>query len=177
MAKRSKNNKNLIIGICSAVAAVAVIVLVVVLIVVNSGLNDGYFKTDDSKYVFSVDTSELMESSDENTDAPVKIHEVFTHDGETITSHKYYYEYANADAAKNALDSEIENAGETFEKIEQDGKYIVLTLKEEDYKDLTASQVKDYYELFEKRKESEEKDDTDENEVDDEDDDKKEDEE
>lgn len=156
MARRLKNKKNLIICICGAVAAVAVIALIIVLVVMNNRLNDGYFKTDDSKYVFSVDTSELTDESEENPDNPVKIHEVYTHDGDTITSHKYYYEFKDEDAAKNALETEKENAGDNFESIEQNGKYIVLTLKAEDYEGTTASDVEKFYKLYEERKASNE---------------------
>lgn len=150
MAKKSKNNKNLIIGICAGVAALVVIIVLVVVLVVNSGrINDDYFKTDDTKFVFSMETGS-SNSEDGESDTPVKIHEVYTYEGETITGQKYYYEFVNAEAAKNALEAEKENFDDSFENIELNDKYIVMTVKPEQYQDLTTTDVRENYELFEK---------------------------
>lgn len=146
MATEAKNNKNLIIGICGAVVAIAIIVVVAVFVLKNKKptLNDDYFKSDGSKLVISMDA----DASQEN--AAVKQHQVYTYSGETITGLKSYLEFETADAAKAAYDS-YKNTGEdgSISKVELDGKYIVMTIAEEQYKELTTTAVKGYIELFE----------------------------
>ncbi|MBR2725290.1 hypothetical protein IKE97_01425 [Candidatus Saccharibacteria bacterium] len=165
MAKESKDNKNLIIGICAAVAAIVVVVVLVVVLAGNSGINDDYFKSDDTKYVFSMETGA---TSTEDSPQPVKAHEVYTYQDDKITSLKTYYEFTDADAAKKAYEKagdDYEKAGDenddSFESMELNGKYIVLTAKAEQYENLTASEVKSNIELMEQLQNSN-TDDTDE---------------
>ncbi len=149
MANKSKKtnakNKNLIIGICAAVAIVVVIIIAVVIIKNSSGISDSYFVSDGSKYVMTIDSSdlEIEEDSEEAAFAPIKSHIVYTYSGDTITSLKTYYEYKDNDSAKAALDYMKEGMGEEDGQIEVNGKYIVITAPEEQYKDLTAADVKE----------------------------------
>ena len=151
MAKQSKDNKNLILGICAAVAVVVVVVvLAVVLINKGNSINDDYFKSDDTKYVLTMETGA---TGDEETPEPVKAHEVYTYEGDKITSLKTYYEYADADAAKTAFDKAgDEYDKESYESIELNGKYIVLTAKADQYENLKAADIKANIELMEQLK-------------------------
>lgn len=146
-AKQSKkDNKNLIIGICAAIAVVAVIIITIVLVNNGSGLNDSYFVSDDTKYVLTIEADD-SDDSDEYT--PLKTHLVYTYDGDTITSMKSYYEYADANTAKAAYDAMKEAGGEEVEGMELNGKYIIMTAEEDVYKDLTTSDVKQQIEFME----------------------------
>lgn len=152
MAKEAKSNKNLIIGICSAVVVIAIIAVVAFVIIKNQkpALNDQYFVSDDSKLVISMDVDD--ESSD--SASPIKQHQVYTYSGDTITGLKNYVEFATEADAKAAYDT-YKNSDETsewFADIELNGKYIIMTSAEEQYKDLTTSAVKQYIELFESLK-------------------------
>jgi len=146
MATEAKDNKKLILGIVGAVAAIAVIVVVAVVILKNKKpvLNDDYFKSDGSKLVISIDGN-----ASEN--GLIKQHQVYTYSGETITGFKSYAEFDSADSAKKVYDnykSSSEFSSE-FKDIELDGKYVILTVPEEQYKDLTTSTIKSYIELLE----------------------------
>lgn len=148
--KTKKDNKNLIIGICAAVVVLVVVVVAVVLATGGSQLNDDYFKSDDTKYVLNYDTGSLdLDVEDEYAEfMPLKTHIVYTYDGDTITSMKTYAEYADAAAAKTALDK-MKEAGEADDGAILDGKYIVVTADESEYKDTKASDVKRQIEVFE----------------------------
>ena len=154
MAKKSKSkakdNKNLIIGICTAVVVVLAIIITVVIVANNSGLNDSYFVSDDSKYVITLDTDEEELEGDET--AALKTHLVYTYEGDKITSMKTYLEYADANAAKAAFDIIKESGGDEAKNAELNGKYIIVPADEEDYKDLTASDVKEQIEFMESLK-------------------------
>ena len=150
--KSKKNNKNLIIGICCALALVIIVIVAIVLINQNKGISDSYFVSDGSKYVLTIesdDQSTLETDSDENT--PLKTHLVYTYEGDTITGLKSYYEYADANAAKSALEAIKESLADSEEsiQIEQNGKYLIVTAEEDAYKDMTASDVKQQIEFME----------------------------
>lgn len=149
-AKKSKDNKNLIIGICAAAAVVVVIILAVVLVNRNPALSDAYFVSDGTKYVLTIesDTEEL--ENDEYT--PLKTHLVYTYSGDTVTGMKTYYEYGDASSAKKAFDALKEELGDEATAMEINGKYIIITADEESYKDTTASDVKKQIDLMESLK-------------------------
>ena len=153
--KKTKDNKNLIIGICAAVVVVFAIVITVV-VVSNNTLNDNYFVSDGTKYVFTLDSEESDLASDDLT--PLKTHLVYTYEGDKVTGMKSYYVYADANAAKTAFDKMKEAGGEEAKGIELNGKYIIITAEEEVYKDLTASDVKQQIEFMESLKNVDNKD-------------------
>ena len=141
--KATKNNKNLIIGICSAIAAI-VIIVIIALVAANGGnkqINDNYFVSDDTKYVLTLG-ADYIDSSDEY--APLKSHMVYYYSGDKITGLKVYYEYSNADNAKTAYEAlkELNDSEPNFKDILIDGKYVILVSNESDYESLTASEVK-----------------------------------
>ena len=145
--KAKKDNKNLIIGICAAVAIVVVVVVAIVLVTKggSSKLDDSYFVSDGTKYVLTVD----VENTDEEY-TPVKSHMVYYYSGDDITGVKVYYEYANADDAKAAYDALKEVGGfESFKSVELDGKYLIMTSKESEYAELKASDIKQQIEFME----------------------------
>ena len=153
--KAQKTNKNLIIGICAAVAAVVVIVVAVVLLNKGSTIDDSYFVSDGTKYVLTVDLSDSTtdtEDEDENY-APEKMHSVYTYEGDTVTGLKTYYEYSDAASAKAAYDAmlaEISDGNESeLGSIEVTGKYLVIIADAEDYADMTVSDVKEQIEFME----------------------------
>lgn len=150
--KSTKNNKNLIIGICAAVVVIVVIIIAVVLATgggkggVIGGLNDSYFVSDDTKYVLTLDADDMYI---EDTDyAPLKSHLVYTYSGDEVTGLKAYYEYADASAASAAYEFYQANNDGSFKEVALDGKYLILTANEEEYEGLTASDVKQQIEFM-----------------------------
>ena len=151
MAKQTKENKkNLIIGLCIAAAVILLIVVTILLVLRNNQtLNDSYFVSDDTKYVLTLNTEDV--SMDDEQYNPIKTHLVYTYSGDNITGLKAYYEYKDNDTAKLAADYLKESYVEEEAKnqISIDGKYVIFTASEEEYKDLTASDVKQQIELME----------------------------
>lgn len=143
-----KDNKGKIIGgICAAIIVVALIVVAVVLISRNSGINDGYFVSDGSKYVLTIENEA---TGDETTDAinPVKTHIVYTYSGEDITGMKTYGEFKDNATAQKAFDA-IKEAGEDMANYAVDGKYIIVTATTDQYEGLKATDVKAQIEFME----------------------------
>lgn len=149
--KAKKNNKNLIIGICTGVLIIAIII-VAVIFATKSSLNDSYFVSDGSKYVLTVDRDMLETEDKENS--PIKTHIVYYYSGDAITGATTYMEFDNDTTAKAALDL-YKNADQTGVKsLKTDGKYLVVEMTEDQYKDLTASDVKQQVEFMEMLKKS-----------------------
>ncbi len=146
-----KNNTRMIVGICCVIVAIIVIIIAAVAISSNSGLNDSYFKSDDSKYVLTIDQDELMISEDEEANyASKKVHIVYEYKDDAITGMKIYYEYADNETAMKALDDIKENQDiESYKELVVDGKYVVATVNESEYEGATVSDVKSQIEAHE----------------------------
>ena len=160
---KKKDNKNLIIGICVAVVAVVAIILAVVFLVKgNNAISDDYFKSDDTKYVLTVDTETMGLDTEDQTYVPVRTHIVYTYSGDEITGMKSYVEYADAATAQKAFEEMKASGEEGIEQAEVNGKYIVVTADKEEYEDMTASDVKQQIEFMEMLKNMGDDDDTEE---------------
>ena len=147
---KKKDNKNLIIGVC--VAVVALIIVIVAIVMLGRGkvaLNDDYFKSDDTKYVLTVDTGSMDIDTEGEEYVPVKTHVVYTYSGDEITGMKSYAEYADAATAEKAFNQLKESDEEEAKNAELNGKYIVITHDASDYEGMTASDVKERIELME----------------------------
>ncbi len=150
MANRAKkNNKKLIIGICSAIAVVVIIAVIAIVATRNGGLNDNYFKSDDTKYVLTIETDSLETDDDAQEYMPIKTHIVYTYEGDNITGMKTYAEYPDAETAKKSFDALKESDDESLKDAELNGKYIVITNSEDQYEGMTASEVKQQIEFME----------------------------
>lgn len=146
---KGKNNKNVIIGACCAVVVVVIIIVAIVLATTGAGrLNDSYFVSDDTKYVLTVESDDMVIDEDEEAYAPLKTHLVYAYSGDEITGLKVYYEYADNASAKAAYDYII-SSGEEAGEVEIDGKYVIITANAEEYEGLTASDVKQQVEFME----------------------------
>lgn len=147
-AKKKKNNKNLIIGICAGVLVIAVIVVAIIFATKGTtNLNDAYFVSDDTKYVLTVNSDELDEEKTEVT--PIKTHLVYYYSGDAITGMITYMEFADEATAKSAIEAykSIDQTG--VKNIYTNGKYIVVEMTEDQYADITASDVKQQIEFME----------------------------
>ena len=151
MAKKSKKvNKNLIIGICVAAVVVIAIIITVILVNKNTGLNDKYFVSDDTKYVLTLEDSTISTDEGEEAYNPIKTHLVYFYSGDEITGLKAYYEYPDTAAAKAALEylkSNYEDEQKNLVTI--DGKYVIYNAPASEYEELTASEVKEQIEFME----------------------------
>ncbi len=142
MAEKAENKNKLIAIIAGAVLVVAAVVVAILLINKNKGevLNDDFFKTSDKKIVLSTTTPA-------NSDPTVakKVHQVYNIDGDKITSLKVYSEFESEQAAKDAdAKPEAKAAKEAgqYKDYKVDGKWIIITMKDEMYQSLTVEQLK-----------------------------------
>ena len=154
-AKTLNNKKKiLIISICSAVLLAAIIAVVIIIINnSNKKLDDSYFVSDGSKYVLSVNYSDIIEETDDedNPYIPSKFYEVYTYSGNDITGLKHYYEYEDEELAKNAFNV-IREENPNEDGVSIDGRYIILVADESEYEGSTASDIKETIELYEEFK-------------------------
>ena len=153
--KSKKDNKNVIIGVVCAVVAVIVIAIIAAVVATSgkSGLSDVYFQSDGQKYVLTIETDQTAIEETDEAYVPVKTHLVYTYSGDQITGLKLYYEYADEDTAKKALEEMKSAAGsEDLGEVVVEGKYVIATAPEDQYKDLTASDVKAQIEFMESLK-------------------------
>ncbi len=155
MANKKKDNKNVIIGSICAVVVVVVIVIVAVVLATSGGnrLGDDYFKSDGQKYVLTIETDQTTIEDTEEAYVPVKTHLVYAYSGDAITGLKMYYEYADEATAKKALEEMKASAGdEEIGEVATEGKYVIITAPEDQYKNLTAADVKAQIEFMEQLK-------------------------
>lgn len=162
MANKSKGNKkNIIIGACIALVILVIIILAIIFgINSNGGINNAYFKSDDTKYVLTMDGDEIY--FENNEIVPLKVHQVYTYEDDQITSYKIYYQYNNKDDAQSAFNNLKEGNKDDFKSIELKGQYIVLTANEDEYKELTPSDIKEQIKFMELLREMRNKTETDE---------------
>ena len=147
--KAKKDNKNLIIGICVAVLAIAVIVVAVVLATKGTTrLSDAYFKSDDTKYVLTIDGDQTDTESTSEYE-PVKTHVVYYYSGDTINGMTTYMEFADESTAKTALEAYKSVDQEGIKNLSVNGKYLVIEMTEDQYSGVTASDVKQQIEFME----------------------------
>ena len=138
--KSNQNKKNVIIGVCVAVLVLIAIIVAIILGSRNGGfggLNDSYFKSDGSKYVLTVDSSDMIGE------------EEHTYAGDKITGLKAYYEYTNNDDAKAAYEYYNTNMADEYKSITRDGKYVILEIDESGYEGVTPDDVKQQIEYME----------------------------
>lgn len=141
---KTKNNNNLLIGVF-AVLVVLIVAAVIAIIMLNRNTNpndnESFFVSTDNKYVL---TSDIYGENDNG--APVASHDVYYHDGDTITGYQLYYEFADEEAAKAALDYYKEREGDDVDLVELKGKYVVLTANKIQYDGLTMEMLKEWTE-------------------------------
>lgn len=147
--KAKKDNKNLIIGICAAVLAIVVIVVAVVFATKGTTtLSDAYFTSDDAKYVLTIDSDQL-DTEEAGDYEPVKTHLVYYYSGDTINGMTTYMEFADEATAKAALEAYKSVDQEGIKSLSTNGKYLVVEMTEDQYSDMTASDVKQQIEFME----------------------------
>lgn len=150
--KAKKNNKNLIIGICVGVLLIAIVAVAIFFAtkggtgIGTANLSDAYFVSDDTKYVLTMDG----DSSEEEEPSPVKTHLVYTYSGDTITGMTTYMEFTDAATAKSALEVYKSMEDQTGVKnLSVNGKYVVVEMTEDQYNNMTASDVKEQIDFME----------------------------
>ncbi len=146
---KKKDNKNLITCICAAVVVIAIIIIAVVVATRGTTqLSDAYFVSDDTKYVLTME-NDGEDADEEDEYPPIKTHLVYNYSGDEITGMTTYMEYADEATAKAAYEAYKNADQEGVKSLSVNGKYLVVEMTEENYKDLTASDVKQQVEFME----------------------------
>ncbi len=127
-------------GILAALALAVVIVFIVVLNQ-EEPIDEGYFKTDETKIVMTMDDE--MASFEDSEYEPGITHVVYLHDGNKITGVKVYYEYETDEEAGVAYDN---LAMDYFVSKRRNGRYIVLQARGDEYEGLTVEQIERQFE-------------------------------
>ena len=129
----------------------AVLVVYIARIITRPTIEDDYFVTDETKTTISL----TPDSKDSNNTSLVQTHFVYTYDGDNVSGLRTYFEYPDEETARNTLES-IKDQPE-FKGAVVEGKYIVVTADESQYKGLTASDIKQQADALKSFQESQEK--------------------
>ena len=134
--------------VCLCVGVIAIIVVMVAIMFCGQGTGIESFESDSTKYVLNI-------PAEENEDGGVATHAIYYYKDDAITGMKMYYEFTDAETAKKfydtlmeSLKSDEENEDKATYKL--NGKYVIAIADESAYKDLSASDIKAYIEMFEK---------------------------
>ena len=137
---KSKKNNNLMMWVFVALFLLIVISIAVIL-TLNNGNNPNnnaaFFNSDGSKYVVAADVENFK-----GNEKVVGAYDVYYYSGDTITDHKAYYEFIDAEAAEEALPQYETLIDNDIESVNVDGKYIVIKATPAQYEKITLEQVK-----------------------------------
>lgn len=144
MAKKALNEKkkrNIIIA-CMAIIALIIIVIVTIVVINKNALNNGsFFVSDNTKLVLPLESGDRL-SSDEDEPAPQKTYFVYYYKDNDITDFKVYQEFANDSVAKEAYTYYKNNLIPYLKDVSIDGKFVIITHLPEEYKSITAEDVR-----------------------------------
>lgn len=150
--QKSHSNRKLLIIIGSIASTIAIILIVILVIILKSNtIDDSYFISDNSKYVFEIPSDSVSFDSEDEAYRPVKAYNVYHYSGNKITSLETIYQYSDNDTARNALEH-FTSDSEGYKLITQKGNYIILTADESTYSDLSPDTLQnnlDFESVFE----------------------------
>ena len=135
--------------VCLIVAVIAIVVVIVTMMLRGQTLGSNYFVSDNTKYVLNIAAEEGSE------DGLLWNRLVYFYEGDKITGAKIYYEFKDNDSAKKAYESLTNGAtDEEKSRVELNGKYVIVTTVASEYENMTATQVKEQFEAYEKLQET-----------------------
>lgn len=150
--EETKRNKNPIITVCAVVVAVILLAVVVAILLFSSNkkIDDSYFVSDGTKYVFTTESNDLL-GLDLGEYVPEKTHLVYYYSGNKVTDLKYYYVYGDETTAKNAVEyiKEANQDAGVFKEVAANGKYVVITADPSLYEEMTAEDAQQQIEFLE----------------------------
>ncbi len=149
MTKKSKRNNKPIFTVCAVVVAVVLLVVVAVLLLSNKRIDDNFFASDGSKYVYTMDYGEDMLGLDLGEYTPKTIHMIYFYSANKVTDLKYYYVYEDEAIAKEAAEYIRKSNEGNFKDITLNGKYVIITAEKSSYEEMTAEDAKNQIEFRE----------------------------
>lgn len=140
--KKNVKNNNLMMWVFVVLFLLIVISIAVILTLngrSNPNTNKAFFESDGTKYVVESETLSV------NTkDGPIAAYDVYYYSGDTITEHKAYYEFLDAETAEEALPSYQKFKDDEISAVGLDGRFIVLTAKPVQFENITIEMVKQW---------------------------------
>lgn len=136
LTKLRSTHRNLPIITASVLATVIIAIIFTVTLLSHSTLDEDFFVSDDTKTTISL----TPDDSKSNSSPLVGTRLVYTYDGDNVSGLKTYFEYPDEETAKTTFES-VKDQPE-FQGAVTEGKYIVVTADESQYKGLTAFDVK-----------------------------------
>ncbi|MBO7561153.1 hypothetical protein J6T21_03970 [Candidatus Saccharibacteria bacterium] len=134
-----RGKKHLISIILAGAGIIGFIVALGFVFFGQPGLSDAYFVESDRRIVSKMDnpSSKLMFGAK-------TLYKVYEVKDDKITSYKLYYAFENAGVAGEKFEEVKAKSLEDYNKKEvtRDGKYIIVTMKENMYKDSTPEEVR-----------------------------------
>ena len=149
-SRKTKKNDRLMFWVFAVLILLIIIAVTVVVVLANRpdpNTDEKFFETNDSQFVIESDVPETRNEALGNN-VPVKSFNIYYRDGDTITGYKLYYEFANEEAARNALSYYQGLKNEGIDSVELDGKYIVVSGNKSQYEGMTYEFIKQWTELI-----------------------------
>lgn len=140
MAEKTRK-KNIVVPIIAGIVVLAGVIVAIMLLNRPATLDDNFFVSDDQKYVLNMEDKSY---------GAIKSHTVVYYKEEQITKVEKYFEFEDDETANivfNELKSDEEN--NTFD-FSLNKKYIVFTNKVEEYKGISASDIKATFDDYDK---------------------------
>lgn len=149
MGEQKNNKKNVIIAFVGAVIAIAVVVVAIIVLInrnKNATLGDDFFKSDDTKIVYTTSTRNVDSSY-----GAKKTHQVYTVDGSDVTGYTLYYEFGDEESAEDAYEEISQDVETDYTALEAklDGKFVSIKYDEETYSGAKASEVRSWVKSLE----------------------------
>lgn len=148
-----KNNNKLLVWVF-VVLFILIVLSVTVIIVLNNkeifGVDESSLVTNETQYVVEYDMQDRRGSSDEiDETSPIKVYNVYYHDGANITNFKTYNKFIDEESAKKAFAlEEMQDYRDNGYSVVLSGQFIVLTADKSFYEGETLESVKYWTELY-----------------------------
>lgn len=142
--KPHKFSKTTLIYLVCALVSIISIIAIIIIVLSKPKIDDSYFVSDDTKTVVSLSPNDQTTGSGSHINTFV----VYTYDGDNVVGLKTYFEYTDVDSASAALESY--KSKPEFSNVEQNDKYIIVSSDTEQFKGLTADDVRQQAEAIQK---------------------------
>lgn len=149
--KSKANDKYVVYGVCGAIMAVSigVIVWAAISFLNKPAVSEETFATNDVQSTISLTPT----SSDQSTGSTlVETHVVYQYDGDNVVGQKTYFEYVDAEAARAAYEARKDQP--EFKGAELSDKYVIVTADPNQFKGLTADDIRQQAEAIKQFQES-----------------------
>ena len=140
-AKKTSNSLMMWVFVVLFLLIVISIAIILTLNSTNPNLNEGFFVSNDTKYVIDADLDGFGD------DRIVSAHDVYYYDSNNVvTGHEAYYEFINEETVQAVLPVYQSTKDDEVEKVVANGRFIVMIANPTQYEGLNIETIKQWFE-------------------------------